>query len=455
MHTHSLFVSLLLLLIAPFASHPCYTAENGVNPNAEQTDKPIEQAKNQISTPITLSMEKAARFAWNESRNVLIANSEYAAIQAQSSADTAFLNPQVYLQADYTRQDDIINNYGLRSDSDVYSYDAQTELFLYGFGKRRSAKDAAMYRAQAAESHVNNTRNQAVLLTRSAVLDIWLATALVHINQSRVTQRNNEAQDAQALNIAGTVSTLDVRHADINHARAQNQLTEVQTRLRLKEFRLIELLSPMLNETRFTLSGSLDSLPEMKELLASAQTHVYSSSELEQLDAQQKTTGALQSLNNSDRLPQFAAHAGYTGQGDEVNDTYDQWNVGVGLNWKIYDGGEISATQLQYQEQLNALSEKSLIVFDSRRRFLKSAHIQNEQLQQIISTQENVVTMAEKNYEDTRIMYQTGSTTITRLGDSGLALDESRHALIRYKYLLHSLSIELHHFIEREPTKEK
>ncbi len=406
--------------------------------------------------PAALSIDQAARLAWEQSRDVLIAQAQLLGAEAQGRTQTAFLKPQLELSASYIRENEGEATLGQSTLEDIYQSQIALNQFLYGFGKRQAAKNAASYRSLAASAHFKQMRNEASSLARRAYTDIWLSQANVEINSLRVEQRKNEVDDSKALQAAGSISALDLRLAEINYATAVNNLTQAQGELALAILELARLLSIAHEngQAPFSIVGSLDQKSTITPLLARAEQRLLSTSDLAALRAQQDLELSQQQFAESDAYPQIAAFAQYNGIGEEFDDSEYQWQLGVSLTWKIYDGGSRAAHSQVSAAQAQSFEQQFLKLSEAKQQMLQASIINAETLQRNLSQQREIIQLAEKNYSDTRLLYKSGGTTITRLGDSSLALEEARFSLARYNYQLHNLAITVQQLIEEEPPKQ-
>ncbi len=420
------------------------------------TASALLHAEEAVSPP-SLNIDQAARRAWEQSRDVLIAQAQVLSTQAQSRSNTSFLYPNLSANARYINQEAGDPLWGQSTIEDVYTADITVDQFLFGFGRRSAARDASNYLVLAASADHDRVRNEATNIVRRAVTDIWLARANITINESRVKQRQDEVDDAKALEAAGSVSALDVRLSEINLADSKNSLTQAYSDELINLNKLAQLLSipVQVDKKPISVTGSVDQETNVTKYLELAKNHQTSSSGLTALESRRQAEEANQQLAQSGMYPQLLATANYSGIGDGFEDLNEQWQIGVGLSWSIYDGGQQMAKKSQAQSNIVSLSQQHQKLIEQRQQVLINAQIQQKTLLSRIEQQKHVISLAKKNYDDTRLLYKAGGTTITRLGDSSLALEEAKFLLANLQYQLHNLAISLQQFIELEPPKQE
>ena len=400
---------------------------------------------------ITLNFDHISKRAWSDAQTVLIAQADLARAQAQSKQETSFLKPQLSLELQYQHQDEGDATLGQSPLEERSFAQIQAQQFLYGFGRRNQSQRVADNRLQAASAQSSNSAFAAMRSARQAFIQVWLAMADVEVNQSRVLQRQQEFKDVERREAAGTAAGIDTRLAEINALSASNRLVLAQAALEKQLAQLKQLLNYEQSQT-CTIVNDLQRIPDFSDALKRAELSIENNQQLDALHAQSQLADAQSQQSMSALYPQLYAFASFSGVGEEFGDLSDQWIVGVSLQWTLYNGSAFTAQSEAFAAQAQSFERQYQDLLNKRRELLKQFSIDHLQLLQRIEQQNKIVTLTEKNYQDTRALYQAGSTTITRLGESSLNLEEARFGLNNLHALLHQLYVELLYFTEMPPA---
>ena len=427
----------MLICLVTLSMHPAYAEES--------------EAATKKETAIPLNFESVSKRAWTDARAVLIADAQLVQAEALSKNDTSILKPQINLEVLYQHQDEGDPGLGQSPLEERSSASINAQQLLYGFGLRAQSQAVARQRSLAAHAQRNNSGFTAVRTARLALVQSWLAMANVEVNKNRVEQRQQELHDVKQKEAAGTAAGIDTRLAEINFLTAKNNLLDAEAQLAKQTAALKQTLN-IEQEHEVSIANELAATPAFDLVFKRAELSIADSSSTQTLQAQAEQAQAQAEQVSSGRYPQIYALASYAGVGEEFGDLSDQWMLGVSLQWNLYDGSAKIAQRDSFIAQAQSLNESQLDLIAKRAELLKQLTIDHKQLLQRLEQQQQIIQLSEKNYQDTRALYQVGNTTITRLGESSLNLEEARFALNNILASLHSLYTELLYFTEMPPV---
>ncbi|TVR13926.1 MAG: TolC family protein [Planctomycetota bacterium] len=401
-------------------------------------------ASSEESTPATLVLTNisVSERARSHSPAVRAGRAEVEASSAQRSAQLSPFLPQVGARMDYRR-------WGSEPDMGTrhsYQGQIQVEQQLLTFGRLRSTRSLTADAIRAAETDLYGDQRDAALRALIALEGYRFAQATVTVAQARLEQRQGEYADAQKLFEVGNVPMLDVREARINVARAEDSLAQVRADAQRARADLAAALA--MEEQAFTVADDLARPNDLDAILAQAHEHLLDGIDLERLTIARESTQTQADLELIDSLPQVSGIAAATTSGSRLNDMDDDWYVGIGLSWTLYDGGGRYARRNAQQANLRRIQAQRDAILDERQRELAVIQADASALAARIALQESIISDTEANYEDARVLYQTGEITLTRVGEAGLAVVEAQFNRNRYLFEESVLAHRLQAFME-------
>ncbi len=139
-------------------------------------------------------------------------------------------------------------------------------------------------------------------------------------------------------------------------------------------------------------------------------------------------------IATSGYFPEVVMVSSAESNGEEFDIMHESWNIGIQLQWDLYDGG------LTRAEKANAKSEmKTAQAILAKLKKELAGNIEkikttDQSLEQRIKIQKESIEMSKKNYNDARSLYRLGTLTLTRLGEFSLNYAETRFGLLILYY---------------------
>lgn len=387
-----------------------------------------------------IDIAAAARLAIARSEQVLAAEARRHAARSEGSGLTAFGRPQIGAGARWAYLGDDYHGPMPGSSADqLYRLDARIEQLLWSSGRLDARRDQARALDQIATGDLRQQQLSVALRARSACSDVLLAKARVAVTEQRVEQRRGEYRDAEALFSAGSVTQLDVRQARLALIAAESQADEAiaEQRQALQELAASLALDP----GSVMVTDELSAPDGLAALVEAARRAIGDDPEFMVLHGQQNRLAAEEAVWRARGLPQVHAYGEAFTQGPRVDDLHESWSLGLSLRWDIYSGGAFDAARDTARHQNRALRQRQDGLLRERQREIEQLDILIASLQRRITAQQEAAVLAADNYEDARRQYQAGLITLTRVGESSLAVGETRFVL---DALIHRLQLVAH-----------
>jgi outer membrane protein TolC len=326
--------------------------------------------------PVKLTLEDALTRARTTSAR-LASFSSLARAAAEGTRDaSASRRPEIELSASYLRTNDVpevvLNIPGAPPKvlfpnlPDNWKTHAGASYALYTGGRVGSQIAAASETEHAALSDRAAAENDLVAETHTAYVNVLFSRENARVLTEAVASYESHLKDArnrQDLGLAASNETLAVmverEQAELARLQSENSASVALANL----LRLVGLapgtaveLDPLPDAPPST-SGSTE------DLVARASV---SRPELEALRARVRALDATQKVARSESRPQAVLQAGY----DYTNPNLrfvpweatwrSSWSLGIGVSWKVLDGGHASASAAQTQAQADALRAQLL-----------------------------------------------------------------------------------------------
>jgi NodT family efflux transporter outer membrane factor (OMF) lipoprotein len=348
---------------------------SGITPKAELRDAPSLGLTDRTSTSPSVpaewwrefgdeSLNKLVAQALQGSTNLKLAEARLARARAATEIATAAGRPQVNGQVDITRQSYTANGAvppplaGSIRNSGTVQLNASWELDF--FGKNRSALDAALGSANAAEADAQAAR----VLLASNVARTWFQ--LVRLNEQSAVARRTLAQRDETLKLvqdrvrAGLDTRLELNQSEGGLPEARLQLEALQEQSALTR----NALAALIGQPNSAVAEVLPALSAIKNVatastipadllgrradIAAARWRVEASGK----DVVNAKTQFYPNIN-------LVAFAGFSniGLGRLLDAGSQQWGVGPALRLPIFDAGRLRANLRGKTADLDAAVE--------------------------------------------------------------------------------------------------
>jgi outer membrane protein len=404
------------------------------------------------NTPPLLTADSVAKMAREQAPEVTAARIGLAIAAAEARSAYAFAYPHVLGTASYTRSslDDqeipVFGNVAFNRENE-YRTGLSVEQYLYSYGRLGSASDADKQLSLIAQHEVVLTQRDLAFMARITFESTRLARARQRIALERVSQRRGERSDAHALAQAGRTSITEANLSDIILAQAEDELAAAKNEWEKALIKLAALIGFERGQLPTITEEPIDR-PNMITLLNAATAMISTKGEPAALALQQQYQDALGRLESAEARPQLSARASYGSDGATYDNLDDAWSASLALTWKLYDGGNTLATNERAAQRSRQLRHQREATIRDRFIQLDQARSENQSISQRITLAEQVIALAQSNYDDTRAQFRAGRLTLAQVGDSNFRLTEANYRLLSLRYQEAVLGHELERLAE-------
>jgi outer membrane protein TolC len=409
-----------------------------------------------ISQAEEVTLEDAVSLALKSSESIRIIENQANEIRMNAKETTAFIKPQISLLANYTKMDNNIP--GAASSFPIFFPDKEVGAELQGsqllYAGRR------IWRSLDLKKNLNH---QASLQENVGKRDIRRSVAnafhgalfqrnTMEIFINRRNQRLAELEDANDLFEVGMVAQLDVRQAKLNVNFAEDALMNSEAKY---DEAVINLNIAMGRSGRNDLmlpKGLLSEVPDLHSLLRSLEEKLKQDTflDLQLLNNEYETAKLDHQLARGEYHPELMLVSSAATRGEEYDDRYEYYNIGLQLKWDLFTGGAVRAKTGAARMRMQSAEES----IEKRQKELagdvERISINLDTLLERETTQKESVILSKENYEDARAQYRAGTITLTRLGDFSLDDAESKFALARIYFLQQELGNDMIALIDQK-----
>lgn len=409
-------------------------------------------AQNIFSQKLTL--QQSIELGLKNSKDLIISKSRVVGAKEKINEFGSQMLPQLKFNASYARLSDVIpfqittpfsptpikiadpvlNNYQLK-------LSLQQPLFT-GF-RLSSLKNAAEYNFEAVNFEYKSSINDYALKIQEAFWNFYNAEQIVELTSEQLTSLNNNVADTKNFLDNGLVSLNDLLKLQVQQSNTELKLIEAKNNLDLARMNFNRVIGVSLNSdikiiTEEFGSDLINYNPD--EILAEAKSN------RNELKALEKKVAAIDegiTSANSTWFPNVYLFSDfyYANPNQRIfpqrNQFDDTWDVGVSLNWDLWDWGLTSSKSTQ-AEQLKIQTETSLAQLTEAIEIeVYQAYLNYNKSKDKITVSKKAVEQAEENYRITKEKYDVQLSTSSELVDAQTYLLAAKtnltQALVEYE----------------------
>lgn len=324
-----------------------------------------------------LTLQESIELGLQNSKDLKISQSILKSSDAKVSEVNSMFLPQLKFMANYTRlsdnvpafevttpfspvpikiSDPVLDNYNLR-------LSLQQPLFT-GF-KLLSSKKAAEYNFNAAEAEYSKEMNEAALNIHNAFWNYYRAEEVRNLLEKSLGQIENHLKDTKNFLENGLVTQNDYLKLQVQYSNTKLQLIEAENNLVIARAIFNKSVGlPLESKTEISVVEIKvqNSVYDFEELLKEAKQ---SRNEIQSLSFRLKAAEENTASAQSGWLPSIYLTGNYYYSNPNArfqplaNQWNDTWDVGLTLNWDIWDWGLTSSKKTQ-AEELSVQTQASL-----------------------------------------------------------------------------------------------
>ena len=384
-----------------------------------------------------LGLEEAVNIGLENAPLIVARIGDYVAAQQRVNQALSPMLPQLTSSGNFGRSRQISPASGASATNDFGSINATLSQLLWDFGRTWAAKDVAKSTAEALKEVLEAQKLDISQLVKTQYFTLLLSKRLVQVNLAALERAEVNLRSAQGFFQVGTQpksfvtrAEVDVANARVNVIRAQNAVN--LARVALNTAMGIAINSP--TEVKDLLTYQ-QFLTNREELVTEAMRN---RPEYRQVKAQFDAAEASVRQTFRDFFPNLFASGTYgiTGVsgGPAFNqrvtngfvDYGNQWNVGLTLNWNIFDGGNRIA---RYKEAKANVEASQARVRDTELQIwqnVEQSYLNLGESEERIGAAQKAVESAGENYQLARGRFDAGVANIIELTDAQLALTQAQ-----------------------------
>lgn len=382
----------------------------------------------------SLDLASCIKLALEKNYEVRSASEMVDKTYAEIDESTASAWPQLDFKADYTRLGNIAeydlggetvafapeNNYkvGLNLRQKIYS----PQFFEILKGSKSLAKSAELKFVIVKEAVISSVKEAYYLYL--------FTSAMIDVKQEAVEQLKRHADDVSSRLEVGLATDYDLLRAEVQLANATPSLTKAKNAMLLANAAL-KLTLGIAADSDLSISGALEYHPYEITLDDAQRIAAEKRSELHQLAYEIKTLQSSVNVTKKEMFPQLSMHGSYNyandgvSMGGEAEWDYN-WNLGVSLDYKLFDGWEKSSQVKQNRRDLSAAKIKREERVNRVNLEVETAFARLREARELIQSQEKNIENAKRAFSIAEAGHLNGVISQLELMDAQLALTEAR-----------------------------
>ncbi|MCU7499677.1 MAG: TolC family protein [Bacteroidota bacterium] len=401
-----------------------------------------------------LSLQQSIELGLKNSKDLRISQSKATTAESKVTEANSQLLPQLKFAAGYTRlssvppfqvsipgapfpikiSDVILNNYNIR-------FSLQQPLFT---GLRlTSLKSAAELNSKAAETDYSKDVNEASFKIQSSFWQLYKAEEMLNLLNETLLQNERHLQDTKNNLENGLVTQNDVLKLEVLYSNTKLQQIEAQNNLDIAKMSFNQALGLPLNSQTAIDAGTIDTSItgyRFEDILKEAKEN---RGELKSMEYRLEASGEGIRAARSGWFPSVYLSANY--YYNRPNQRYqppidvfkNTWDLGVTLNWDIWNWG-LTSSQTSQAEETRVQAEASLSQLnDAVELEVYSNYLTYERSSEKISVSRQSVLQAKENYRIINDKYNAQLATSTDLIDAETAVLQAEtnynNALVDYE----------------------
>ena len=393
-----------------------------------------------------ISLEESLQLGLANSKELKISSSKVNYSEAKVSEINSQFLPSLSFDASYSRlsdvppfevsvplfptpikiSDPVLNNYNLRL--------SMKQPLFTGF-RLLSTKKAAEYNYTAAEYNDKEQANNLALRVHTTFWSYYKAEQIKQIIKDQINVLRENLDNTRNFMVNGLATRNDVLKLEVQYSNANLKLADAENTLNLARVKFNQLIGVDWRSPSNLIVGQLE--PETKDIYSGLWDDLYvqahnNSNILWSMDAMVKSADENISAARSSWFPQVYLFGDYyySKPNQRIqplgNKFYDTWDVGVALNWEIWNWG-LTSSRVTQSEELKFQSEMALEQYrDKLREDVYAAYFSYKTALDKINVSKLSVEQADENYRITFEKYNQQLATSSDLIDAETSLSEAK-----------------------------
>jgi len=384
-----------------------------------------------------LTIEEAVNIGMENAPKIVARIGDYVAAQQRVNQALAPLLPQLTGSGSYGRARSINSFTGSADHADFGSASVTASQLLFDFGRTWAAKDVAKSSAEALKEVLEAQKLDISQLVKTQYYTLLLSKRLVEVNVTALERAEVNLRSAQGFFQVGTQPKSFVTRAEVDVANGRVNVIRAQNAVSLARVALNTAMGIAVNApTDVKDLLAYQPFPMNRDALVAEA--IKNRPEYRQVKAQADAADASVRQTFRDFFPNLFGSGTYGVTGvtgasafnsrstSGFIDSGNEWNVGLTLNWSIFDGGGRVARYKEAKAHVEAaqarVRDTELQVWQS----VEQSYLNLGEAEERIGAAGKAVESAEENYQLARGRFDAGVANIIELTDAQLALTQAQ-----------------------------
>lgn len=395
---------------------------------------------------ISLDLDRCITIALEQNKKILAAKQDVIKTYAQIDENKALAYPDINASADYTRIGNILEyEFNGRKFSfvpeDNYKIDLNIKQKIYSPQVFEAIKASKSF-AKTSEVQIEIVKAETVSEVKKAYYFLLLAKKLIKINEESISQLQRNVEDVKKRLKVGIITDYDLLRAEVQLANAMPALTKAKYDYEIAKTSL-KLVMGIEPSSSIKIDGKLIYLPLKITFQDAIDNAINERAEIDQINYTIETYERYSNVAKKEAHPTLTMHGDISyannelSSGGKTNWNY-QWNVGITLDYKLFDGGSRKSKIVGSLSDLtNARINKDQIISNIHVE-VKTAFSVLMETNELIISQEKGIEKAKRAFEIAKVRNKNGLMTQLELMDVQLALTVARinYSKAIYEYLV-------------------
>ena len=306
-----------------------------------------------------------------------------------------------------------------------FSGEASLRQPIFAWGRYYYNYQSAKLSSDAARKELEAAYNQLVLDVSEAFYSVLLATEFVKVNQQTVDLVAQQLKIARNLFDAGASTNFDVLRAEVSLANAKSNLIRAKNQTRIAKNAYKNVLNINLGE-EVEVQGRLDRPESELNLDTLIQNAMEKRPEMHQFELTERAQKKRVDVAKTGNRPDLSFFTNYQIEDNERLEKMNRiWNVGLALNFPIFDGFATRSAVQQAESGLKQITIGKQQLIDNIEFEVRSTYLNLLETKALIDVQKETVAQAQESVRIANLRYGNGMITSIELTDAQLALAQA------------------------------
>ena len=294
---------------------------------------------------------------------------------------------------------------------------------IFDFGKTFASTDAARRLAEQAQEDVELQRQLITLTVKESFININFARRLIRVQEQALERADLNLRSARGFFEVGTRPKSDVARAEVDVANARVALIQARNAERLARVALntaMGIAADTPTEVQDNLvyqAMTIDRVQLLSQALAQRPESKQARLRVSEADARMRRAFR-------DFFPDITGNAFYGGTRADLNEI---WEIGLSLQWTIFDGGNRIARFRETKASVDAAVFRVKATELDISREVEQAQLNVNEAQERIGAAQTAVASAQENFRLAQGRFDAGVGTILELTDAQLFLTQAQN----------------------------